>query len=422
MVKFFSSAVMWIIVLLLAIIALVLGIILGWCSPSGSGPAPSPGSSTSATPTSTAPVTPFVSRPVTTGPHVPAASPLTESVLAASGSAWFMAIDDMSAIDTSVTPHTTTPGARLLYLISPSGDRYEVANLDSLGFSGPDLVAWDPARGKVLLSEDRAQLEVLDLATGAVTSSWTFCDNPGGIRSGQAKAGNWLVRGGCDGTGIDGIYTDAGVHVPSGIVGATDLVTVVDVGDVQVLSEFETPPDSRFIAHYADGTTAAIPSSMAGDCYMLGKGRGQTLAIYCYSDTGHLSIWEMPVDLSAGHIAVNSAALEAFAASEGGYGPSDFTVTGYWSDSALDIIQFSLGDAKRLGVLYGGTVEPVGQVPFIYRQCYAVLGTAALVGGDGHLWWVDFDSGTDVVLLPGESAGSPIQVVGSDGYTALRQP
>jgi hypothetical protein len=38
------------------------------------------------------------------------------------------------------------------------------------------------------------------------------------------------------------------------------------------------------------------------------------------------------------------------------------------------------------------------------------------------LSWTDFDTGTDVVLLPSGGSGSSIQMVGSDGYTALRLP
>lgn len=422
----FSKVSTWIALLLAAILVLLAGTAFGWWSGGGGTPGPSTSASPTVAPTGTSgtpsPST-FVARPVTMGTYVPSAVELTAPTLASAGSGWVVAINDTTQLDTSVSPATETPDVKILYLIDPAGTRYELANLDSLGLTAPNLVAWDYPRAKLLLKSGNADLKVFDMASGAIESSWTFCAEPGWVGSGQARAGNWLVRGNCQGTGIDAIYTDAGATVPSDIVGNTDLVTVRDVGPVQVLSEFETGPDERFIAYYPDGTSAAIPSSVAGDCYMLGKGRGMTLAVYCYSlSTGGLSIWELPVDLSAPYEVVSAAQLEDFAMAAAALGPSDFWITDYCSDSALGIVQFALGDESRLGVLYGGTVEQVGQTPFRYRVCHDTENTAALVSGDGHLWWTDFDSGTMVVLLPGESAGSPIQVVGSDKTVALRQP
>lgn len=419
-----ANGMTWVVVLLVLIGALIAGIALGWFDSAGSsGPAPTTTVTPTDEPTPTANTSAFVERPVTVAAYVPTASTLTETILDSVGSGWVVAIDDTTQIDTADDPYTFTPGDRILYLIAPAGDRYELANLTALGLTAPDLAGWDYSRDKILMVEGRSDLVVFDMATGAIANTWTFCSSPGWISTAQARSGNWLVRGHCQGTGIDGVYTDSGTLVPSDVVGSEDMVTVVDVGSVQVLSGFETGPDERFIAHYADGTTAAIPSSMVGDCYMMGQGRGDTLAVYCYSlETGRLSVWELPVDLSAPHQVISAPELIDFAWSAAAAGPHDFLVTGYCSDSALPIVQVAFGDDRRLGVLYGGTVEPVGQVPFRYRVCHACVGTAALVSGDGHLWWVDFDTGTDVTLLPGESAGSPIQVVGTDGYRALRQP
>ncbi len=427
MAKIFSNAVTWIVILLVAIILLLLGIVFGWWGDNES-TVPSPTPSASANPTTSPSDSPeFVARPVTVGDYVPSAEAVTVNVLASAGSGWVVAIDDTTQIDTSVEPPVVTPDDRILYLISPVGDRYELANLDGIGLDAPDLVAWDYDRGLVLIEQDRTTLNVFDVATGQIASSWTFC--PGGAGKalyGEARDGNWLVRGGCEGSGVDGLYTDDGTLVPSSIVGHDPFTTVVDVGDVQVTWEWEGLVDQKFVAVYPDGTSQLLSwTDAADDCYPLAKGRGPTVAMYCYADAGRLSIWELPIDGATPIEVVTSDQLEGFATAEGGYGPDEYWVQDYCSDSALRVVQFALGlgePVARLGVLYGGTVEAVGQVPFVYRACHAAEGTSSLVSGDGHLWWVDFDAGPDVTLLPGQSAGSPIQVVGTDGYRALRQP
>jgi hypothetical protein len=423
--KFFSSAISWVILLLLLLIALLMALLFGWIG--GGSSSPSPSGTATPTPTATGTATPasFVARPVTTGAYVPSASALTEGVLSSSGSGWVVAIDDTTQIDTSVTPHTETPGDRVLYLISPAGDRYELANLDTLGFSAPDLVAWDASRDAVLLTDAGTTFEVFDMAGYSVTSTFTLCSGYTWVHSGGTLGGNWIIRGGCDGEGFDGLYSDAGVLLPSPIIMPVAYQTIWDVGQVQFQAEFEMGPDERFTAFYPDGTSATIPSSYAGDCYALDKGRGQTMAVYCYplDSAGGVTLWELPVDGSPGAQIVTTAQLDDFAMAAAAAGPGEYDVMGYCADSALRIIQFRFSDTDhRLGVLYGGEIQQVGQVPFRYRECHATSGTAALVGGDGYLWWEDFDTGTDIVMLPGGSAGSPIQVVGSDGYRALRQP
>ncbi|MCJ7827276.1 MAG: hypothetical protein MUP36_03445, partial [Demequinaceae bacterium] len=418
MAKILSNAVTWIVVLLLAIIALLLGVVFEWWGGGKASPSPTPTSSASPSPPASSVAPPaFVERPVTVGPYVPDAEELTAVILASAGSGWVVAIDDTTQIDTAVEPHPITPDQKILYLISPVGVRYELANLDGIGLTEPNLVAWDSTRGFLLLVEDRHELNVFDMATGAVASSWTPCVGEGGVLYGEARGGNWLVRGTCEGDGFDGLYTDTGTLVPSGIVGAGPYLTVKDVGDVQVQYEFEGLVDEKFIAFYLNGTSAPLPWSTAGDCYPLGKGRGETLAMYCYSNTGHLSVWELPVNGTPPVEVVTSDQLEEFAANKGGFGPYDFWVSGYRSDSALQIVQFGLGDQIRLGVLYGGTVEGVSADPsYPFRRCHAVSGTSALVSGGGGLWWVNLDVGGSVTMIPPMGSGSSIQTVGTDGY------
>jgi hypothetical protein len=422
-IKILSSTMTWIIVALVGIVGLLAAVVFGVFDTGGpSGPSPS--GSVSPTPGEShggGDLSGVVSRPVTTGAHIPSAEPLTPDVLGAEGSGWVVAIDDTTATNTA--SGITTPGPKLLYMISPDGTRYELANLDTLGFSTPNLVAWNDARDTLLLSDTPASIKVYDIPTNTVTSSWSYCADPGYVGSGEARDDNWLIRLGCNGTPLDNLFTDAGAVVPgSGVITPVPMAVAYDVGDVQVTSEFEVPPDGRFVAHYADGTSAILPSSMAGDCYLLGKGWGSTVAGYCFTDTATPSIWEFPVDGTSPYEVISEGQMNDFGAAAWAAGPGDFYASGYCADSALRIVQAIRDDDKRLGVLYAGTVEPVGQVPFRYRVCHATQGTAALVSGDGHLWWEDFDTGTDITLLPGESAGSSIQVIGSDNTRALRLP
>ncbi len=379
-------------------------------------PTPSPTPSVSASP-SASPSPSFIERQVTVAPNVPSSELLTEAALDSAGTGWVVAVYDATSKDDA---GVESPGPRVLYLISPEGTRYEVGNLDTLGMSAPDLVAWDYARHKVLLVDNLMDLKVIDMVTGAIDGSWLFCDHEGYVR-GSARDGAWLLRGSCDGEGIDGLYGDTGVEVPSSIVGKGFGLTVFDVGDVQVQSEFETPPDSRFTAFYADGTQATIPSSVAGDCYLLGKGKGATVAAYCYAAEGTVDVWEFPVDGSTPVDVVTSAQLGAFRLELGVPNPSDFFVSGYCTAADLPVVEVTW-DQSRLGVLEAGVLTPVAQPPHVFRHCLDASGTSALVSGDGLLWLTDLATGTTVELLPGSGADAAAGVVGTEGYRALLQP
>jgi len=391
----------------------------GWWPFGDSGPAPTPSPSPSAS-ASASPPPSFVERQVTVAPNVPASELLTGAVLNSAGSGWVVAIYDAT---TRTDAGVESPGPRVLYLISPDGSRYELGNLDVLGMSAPDLVAWDYARHKVLLVDGLKDMRVLDMVTGAIDGSWAFCDHEGYVR-GSAQDGAWLLRGSCNGEGIDGLYGDTGVESASTIVGKGFGLTVFDVGDVQVQSEFETAPDARFTAFYADGTKTTIPSSMAGDCYLLGKGRGPTVAAYCYTSAGTVDVWEFPVDGSTPVDVVTSAQLEAFRVELGVPNPADFFVSGYCSAGDLPVVEVT-SDQSRLGFLGDGALKGAGQPDHAFRHCLATSGKSALVSGDGLLWLTDFASGSAVELLPGSGAPSVAgagHVVGTEGYRALMEP
>jgi hypothetical protein len=440
MAKLFSSAVTWIIILLLAIIGLLAGIAFGWFDTSGGTPSPGPSESPTegASPTPTAGPAFVDHPPVWTGEYVPSAEVLTENVLASAGSGWVVAIYDTSQIDTAVDSHAIAVlGPKILYLISPDGVRYELANLDNIDLTDPNLVAWDNTRDLLLLKQAKTTLNVFDMATGEVTSSWAPCESGEDLtaRYGEAREGNWLFRGSCSGLRLDGIYTDAGVLVPSSIVGlGTDDLTVYDFGDTQVAYMWEGLADEKYVAYYPGGTSASLPWDEVAYCgYPISKGRGDTVAMSCDTETGGLAIEELPANGDPPYEVVSATQLEDFAMANGGFGPGEFGIEGYWSDSALGIVQFRLGDVPKLGVLYGGEIGSVVADPsHPFRRCHAVEGTSALVSGGGGLWWVDFDAGPEpIVMLPVMGSGSPIQTVGTDRYTidmddytytALRQP
>lgn len=396
----------------------------GWWPFGGAGSEPTPTPSVSASPSaSLTPPPAFVERQVTVAPNVPAAELLTAAVLESAGSGWVVATFDATSRDGA---GVESRGPRVLYLISPEGARYELGNLDTLGMSAPDLVAWDYARHKVLIADSLMDMKVVDMVTGAIDGSWPFCDHEGYVR-GSARDGAWILRGSCNGEGIDGLYGDTGVEIPSTIVGNGFGLTVFDVGEVQVQSEFETAPDARFTAFYADGTQAIIPSSMAGDCYLLGKGTGETFAAYCYTSEGTVDVWEFPVDGSTPVDVVSSAQLEAFRLQLGVANPADFFVSGYCSAADLPVVEVTW-DQSRLGILEDGALTAGGEPLHPFRNCLGTSGTSALVSGDGFLWLADLAAGSTLELLPGSLAGGDAavagaaRVVGTEGYRALLQP
>lgn len=396
------------------------GLALGWF---GAGAAPvatpseSPSPSVSAAPASPEPPDDFVARTVTEAPHVPSALPITAQAVASAGPGWVLAIHDATAYGDG---GSSSSGPRVLYLIDPSGVRYEVANLDALGLSEPDLIAWDPQRHRIALSQARSEVAVVSMMTGAVVHQWVFCESPGYVR-GTARDGAWILRGTCQGNGIDGLYTDDGTPRPSAIVGSGFGYTVFDVGDVQVVSEFETPPDARFTVVGPDGAATVVASADAGDCYLLGRGSGSTFAAYCYADDGQVEVWEFPVDGATPRRVVDASQLDAFRVAVGVPGQDDIFVSGYCASPEVRLVQVSWGES-RLGAVDVDGLVPVGAPPHVMRACDAASDLGVLVSGDGLLWYVDDATGTTVELLPGAGDEAPLHVVGTDGYHALLYP
>ena len=418
MAKAHKSPWTWLLLILLLIILLLLGIVLGWWGGDGDGEAtPTANETTAATEPAGPSGQDFVARPVTSGNYLPPANALTEDALDGVGAGWVLAIH---SDDAYADGGLFTPGDSVLYLIEPDGTQYEVANLDSFGWDSPDLVAWSGPRDLALLVEDRSELHVVSLVTGAIVNSWTFCGEAGSVR-GFSAGDNWVLRGACSGDGIDGLYDDAGATLASNITGDEFGDSVVDVGEVQVITGFETFPEDRFEAVYADGTTAALPPPAGLDCYPIGKGRGPTVAIACYSSSDTPDIFELPVDGSPAVPVIASGQLDTFKASLG-YDAGDYLgVTGYCSDSVFSVVETS-GFEERLGVNAGADVVDTLTPPFVHQKCHAAVGTGSLVSGNGPLWWIDWDTGVTVELLPGSGDEFPLYVVGAAETTALLHP
>ena len=407
-----TKALVSIITVLVLVVLGLLGVVLGWWSSlTGGDTGPSP---------SLSPEPTFVERSVTTGPHVPTARALTPVALQSVTADWVLAIYNSDSFDDA---GNLTPGTKVLYLISPEGDRSEVVNLTDAGFEDPDLVAWNYATGDVLVSDGSdagPRLAVIPLKTGEIASEWVYCGGSAFV-TGQSVSEGWLLRGSCDESGIDGVYDSQGNLVASEIVRGDFGAVVRDVGDVQVVTGFEVLPEERFEATYPDGSSRFLPPPAGLDCYPLEKGLGDTLAITCSAAGDSMpSVWELSVRGDQAREVVSVAQTTALRDALG-YAPDDFLgIFGYCADSSFRALEFE-GYEGRLGVTFGSELRATDTPPFIHQECHAAKGTRSLVSGNGPLWWIDWDTGETVTLLPG-SDEFPLFVVGAAHTTALAHP
>ena len=414
------------IALLIALIILILGVLLGWWSNSSGSGSTSTAQPTSSATGSIAPTMPgagtqFVSRPVTTGAQIPSANALTEAVLGQAGAGWVLAISD----STSWTDGgLITDGVKVLYLIKPDGTRYEVANLTTAGYASPDLVAWHHGRDAVLLSEGGSDLMVLSLMSGAVEESWTACSGNGSFRGAALPDGNWLVRGSCDSDPIDGRYADDGTALPAGGIKSGPWGTVYfDVGRVQVSHSFEGLASEQFLAYQPDGSSSqlSLPASTT-DCYPLGKGRGDTLAVYCYGATDVPDVYELPIDGSAAVPVASGVNIDDMWDREvpgGPYFPP--LVTGYCGVGAHPVIE-SRDERDVLGVMGLAELDILNVSPYTAEECHGGVGPIVLASGPGPLWTINLNTFDVVWMLPGGRDDYPLYVIGADDTNSLIHP
>jgi len=192
---------------LLAMVAGVVAAALAGCStptessPTSTGLSPTPpGSSTNVV---------VAERSVTTGPGIPDTSAIDDAALASVGSGWSLALFDTGTFDER---HNPLLGARLLYLISPEGERYQAGYYSPI--RGADLLAWNVGRDTVFLRFNGSELGVFDLVSGRQLPTWQPC----GISFADVGVtprddGTWEIRGSCNGTQLDGVYEDDGTPV-----------------------------------------------------------------------------------------------------------------------------------------------------------------------------------------------------------------
>ena len=357
---------------------------------------------------------------VTLGEGLPSAEPLTGSVLQSAGSGWVLAV-----FDSTFRPGVEEPtqGERVLYLVSPAGERYEVANLTR--YASPYLAGWDTERNVAILVDTRSTMLTVDLASGDVTHEWQFCGEGGSLWAQSLGDGEWLLRGFCSGAALDGRYSDDGALLGSeGIVPGGEGVEVVDVGDVQVRYEFEKPPEESYVAYRADGSRLALPAvGPTTQCFPIGPSLTGGLAVLCWgeddADTG--SIWNIDLDGAAPTPIASPETLGAIDAASGGALPAAGAMfSGYCLAGDHEALMTSHPAVVALGEDGPTILSNNGE----YRAtvCLGGAGDTFLVAGQGPLWTWNAGSGEIVTLLPVPEPGDDGVWAGASEGGAIIHP
>ncbi|MBN2176501.1 MAG: hypothetical protein JW722_02460 [Demequinaceae bacterium] len=256
-------------------------------------PSPSPSASESPSPTPgpepspvTVPDVPYeVVDGVTVSQYLPEAEAITPEVWDEATSGWTLAAFEGGLMDPSrrqnwggtdilgytYGPDIAVPGPRVLYLVSPDGRTYEVANLTDMGVG--DVLAWDAQR-EVALVTDRYSgygqtssriFATLDLRSG-VLGPWFGVGGDGGsdfdVRS--DNDGVWPIDGGWAFVGttwdteynptiVRTIVDDSGHPVPGAAVLDPESTFTALVGEYLVEYPSEWPlPDAAPTLHVRD--------------------------------------------------------------------------------------------------------------------------------------------------------------------------
>ena len=354
---------------------------------------------------------------VTLGEGLPSAAPLSDEVLASVDSGWVLAL-----FDSTFRPGLGEPsqGQRVLYLVSPRGERYEVTNLTR--YSELYLIGWDTERNVALLVDARSTLVSVGFGPGGMVYERQFCGEGGSLSGRPLGDGEWLLRGFCSGEALDGRYADDGTLLGSEeIVQGGEGITVMDVGDTQVRYEFEKPPEESYIAYRADGSQVALqPVGPTTQCFPNGASLTGGLAVQCWGEGDATSIWNL--DLEGGDptpIAVPET-LDAIEAASGGALPAAGALfTGYCLAGQHEALLTSHPAVAVLGE-DGPTILSNGE----YRatMCLGGVGDTILVVGQGPLWTWNARSGEIVTLLPVPEPGDDGVWVGAAEGGALIHP
>lgn len=341
-------------------------------------------------------------RTVTTGPGLPVAVALTDEAYATADTGWVLAIFDSTQRLLNKDP---VEGERVLYLISPIGERYEVANLTRYG--SLHLAAWDTDRQVALIVDGRYIAMTLDLATGEVTHKWQFCGEGGSLTAKDLPGEEWLLRGFCSGEPLDGVYSDDFTFVTGeGIVKGGEGITVTDIGDVQVRYEFEMAPAQSFRAYHPDGTeTAMEPVGDYMACYPAGPSKLGGLVVTCWDDNGDVTVWNLDFDGGPATQIASTEILFDLAAQSMVPLPLEGAVfTGYCSTETLEAVETSHPAVAVIGGesdIFGILIMVDGRY-HLASGCYGGVGDTLLLTGDGVLWTWTQNAGNpngDIVIL-----------------------
>ena len=173
-----------------------------------------------------APVVPYtVTGGVTVSQYLPAAQPVSADVWGKVSAGWILAVYEGGLLDSGRTtagilyaPYSVpdfgagdaVAGPRVLYLVAPTGEVYEVANLTDLGVG--DVLAWDVGRGVALVADrhpstlpgERLTFAALDLRKGALGRWFVLSDEKASdLPAAVPVDGGWLI-------GRFGYRTDTG--------------------------------------------------------------------------------------------------------------------------------------------------------------------------------------------------------------------
>jgi hypothetical protein len=354
---------------------------------------------------------------VTVGEGLPSAAPLTEEVLASVGSGWVLAL-----FDSTFRPGVDEPiqGQRVLYLVSPQGERYEVTNLTR--YSSLYLAGWDTERNVALLVDARSTIVTIGFGAGGLIHEWQFCGEGGSLSARPLGDGEWLLRGFCSGAALDGRYADDGRLLGSeGIVPGGEGITVMDAGDTQVRYEFEMPPAESYVAYREDGTSVPLePVGPTTACYPLGPSLIGGLAVQCWGEGDAVSIWNLDLEGGAPSPIAVPETLGAIEAASGGALPAGgAALTDYCLAGDHEALVTSHPAVAALGE-DGPTI--LGDGEYRATSCLGGVGDTILVAGQGPLWTWNARTGAVVTLLPVPEPGDDGVWVGASEGGAIIHP
>jgi hypothetical protein len=373
-------------------------------SAAASGP-PSPTVAASAAPTVVAD-TIVVPRPVTSGTGVPSASELHDATFTSVTSGWVMTVFDAGTYDAS---HNPVPGTRLVYLVSPVGERFEVAHFAA--DQEADVAAWNVAAGKALLVFHGFDYAVLDIATGAVGPTWELCGtHPVTAVVEPQVDGTWAFRGSCIGAQIDGVYSDAGADVSPATYFKSQFGTwSADLGGGQVAIVTSDTPQLFLVTApgWSDPAEMTRPAGV-DSCNPLGPGRAGSLAVGCTHGT-HASAWELHVNGDAATQLVTEAQVDAFTGAVTGPGAPQFV--GNCVLGNTEILEVATTGRAAAYASSGGLTQP-GLSEFVGAEyCWDGSGQTALFSGHGSLWTY-VQGGATVPLAVVSGALNPGDIIG----------